>query len=598
LTPAAPTWNGHNGCLLNGEYRNGHHAPSRSPDPEFLRRVAWEIGEKKPAEWYTPTAHHCALISVNAYQGFAHWRIRQEWVDQLARSRGEGWNQCRMVLRLYDVSYITFNGFNAHRIQDESIGHLAGHRFFTLPRPGTWQLAEVGFLFRNGEFVPAARSQAVQFPRDAVSHQHSHAALLVDDTGRIEEIGNLWEQDRVLQERRKPKIRGGLRIAAFAFAGPDAGPGNILGRFVTELAAGQAAHGHEVHVFAPATGSFQHRREVSGVVYEPLPVSLDRGPIEAALEFARAAEKRLRDLPTFDLLHLHEWMTGMAPWIGTRPTVLSLTSIETTRRNGTPPTPLSLEIQHLEKQLAHMVDCILTPDWLRQQAIAEFGIDEANVHAFPMEARLPNDWSRPLDLGQIKREAGLGPLDRILLFIGPLEHAAGVDLLVEALPVALRRAPNLRLVFVGEGSMHHHLQQRAQELGVGWAIRLLGHVEGPWLTRLLRAAEAVVLPSRSRVAMDDGVVELARRAGRPVVTTHAGPAHLVQHERTGLVTYDNPGSMVWALDRILGDPAHAERMGQEGRHGDSLTIAWGDVARHYLELCATCFPELRAEEGR
>jgi glycosyltransferase involved in cell wall biosynthesis len=92
--------------------------------------------------------------------------------------------------------------------------------------------------------------------------------------------------------------------------------------------------------------------------------------------------------------------------------------------------------------------------------------------------------------------------------------------------------------------------------------------------------------------MDDAVVDLARKAGRPVVTTHGGPAHLVRHEETGLVTYDNPGSMVWALDRILGDPGHAERMGRHGHRRDTSTPCWGEMAQNYLELCATCFPQL------
>jgi len=122
--------------------------------------------------------------------------------------------------------------------------------------------------------------------------------------------------------------------------------------------------------------------------------------------------------------------------------------------------------------------------------------------------------------------------------------------------------------------------------------RWLGHQDGGALTNLLRCAEAVVLPSRYRIAMDDAVVDLARRAGRPVVTTHGGPAHLVRHEETGLITYDNPGSMVWALDRILGDPSHAERMGQAGRRSEPGALRWSEVAHHYLEGCVSWFPEL------
>jgi len=55
-------------------------------------------------------------------------------------------------------------------------------------------------------------------------------------------------------------------------------------------------------------------------------------------------------------------------------------------------------------------------------------------------------------------------------------------------------------------------------------------------------------------------------------------------------------AMVWAVDRILGDPAHAERMGRNGKRGDGSTQSWSDVTRHYLELCAHCFPELTATD--
>ncbi|HVS34171.1 MAG TPA: glycosyltransferase, partial [Gemmataceae bacterium] len=215
------------------------------------------------------------------------------------------------------------------------------------------------------------------------------------------------------------------------------------------------------------------------------------------------------------------------------------------------------------------------------------------VRAFPMEGRLPNEWEAPLDYGRVKMEVGFGPLDRLIAFVGPMEHWAGPDLLIEALPTLLQRASQLRLAFVGLGGMAGHLEHRAGQLGVGYAVRSLGHVEGPRLTRILRAAEALALPSRYRYPFDDAVVDLARRAGRPVVTTHGGPAHLVRHEENGVVTYDNPGSMVWALDRIIGDPAHAERMGRNGqRDGGGTTPVWGDVARMYQELCAILFPQL------
>ena len=275
------------------------------------------------------------------------------------------------------------------------------------------------------------------------------------------------------------------------------------------------------------------------------------------------------------------------------PRVLSLGSTESSRRQDEPASELSLAIEKTERDMAQEAALVLTPDWLRHQAIQKLAVEEDRVRAFAMEGRMPNEWETPLDPGHVKMDIGVGPLDRLILFVGPLEHAAGVDVLLEAMPTLLNRAGNVRLAYVGAGNMHGHLQDRAHQLGVAHAVRLLGHVEGPPLCRLLRSAEALVLPSRYRVPFDDAVVDLARRAGRPVVTTHAGPAHLIRHEENGLVTYDNPGSMVWALDRVLGDPAHADRMGQSGRRSEGTKVVWADVARHYLELCAAFFPELR-----
>jgi glycosyltransferase involved in cell wall biosynthesis len=130
------------------------------------------------------------------------------------------------------------------------------------------------------------------------------------------------------------------------------------------------------------------------------------------------------------------------------------------------------------------------------------------------------------------------------------------------------------------------------KFGLSHVVRLLGHVQRAQVINLVRAAEALVLPSRHRWAQDDAVVDLARRAGRPVVTTNGGPCHLVRHEENGIVAFDNPNSMVWALERVLREPGHALNMGLAGKRKESTSVSWAEVGRRYLELCAQTFPEL------
>src|SRR5262249_26220612 len=160
-------------------------------------------------------------------------------------------------------------------------------------------------------------------PTDALMGRGDHGALLVTERGRVEgqngtqrngsvhngngtqavrhpapvlqveEVGNLWDQERILHERSKPKLRRPLRIALFALAARAVGQEGPPATFVSELAAGQTAEGHEVHAFVPAFDQFTTTREVAGVHYHPVevaPAQLADNPMEWGYSFAQAVE--------------------------------------------------------------------------------------------------------------------------------------------------------------------------------------------------------------------------------------------------------------------------------------------------------------------
>src|SRR5262245_55540312 len=86
--------------------------PAGPPDQEALRRAAWEISERRLVDSYCPPGNHVGLAMVHPSQGFAYWRMQHGWVEELRRSRGGRWEGSRPILRLYDTSYIEFNGLN------------------------------------------------------------------------------------------------------------------------------------------------------------------------------------------------------------------------------------------------------------------------------------------------------------------------------------------------------------------------------------------------------------------------------------------------------------------------------------------------------
>jgi glycogen synthase len=561
-------------------------------DPELLRDLAWQIAAAHPQDAYAPAVNYVTLAMAGPRQGLATWRVLPNWIQSTGEKHGDAWNQRRLVLRLYDVTLVKFDGFNAHRIVDLALDSFAGERLFGLDAAGTVELAEVGFLLPHGEFVPAARSQPVQFPSGAAAAEYDPSALFVDAELRPEPVPTPWESGRWLKRHGLPELRSRLRVAVCAFESSAVGDAGSSAAFVGELTRGLAEQGHEVHVLLPRKHTFGEDRRVGGVAYHPIEISGDTGdPVEISQAYGRAAQACLAALGRFDLRHAHEWMAGEA--LGTDGVkILSLSSTEATRLGSSLFTDLSQRIRSAEQAVARAADCVLVPETLHERALAELRLSSERLLTFPLEGRMLDEWESPLDLGQVKCDIGLGSLDRVFLFVGPLEWSAGPDLLVEALPPLLHRHQNCRLVFVGLGGMQGHMEYRARELGVSYAVRWLGHLEGYPLIRVLRAAEAVVLPSRQHGSFEEGVVTLARRAKRAVITTHSGPSHLVVHDQNGLVTYDNPGSMVWAIGQLLGDPEQAESLGTTGRTVDSRGPSWTELVANYTDLCAELFPEL------
>jgi glycosyltransferase involved in cell wall biosynthesis len=554
--------------------------------------MAWQIAAAHPQEQYVPRSSYVTLAMAAPRQGLVTWRVLSEFEERAGPSRGDAWHSRRLVVRLYDVTKVEFNGFNANRILDLALDRALGERIFSLPTAGSVQLAEVGFWLHTGEFVPAARSEPVYFPSGGGAAEHDPSALFVDRQLCPEPVSTPWEAPKWLKRRNAPKLRVPLRLAWFSFESSAVGDQGASAAFTGELARELAASGHEVHAFLPRKPALGESRLIDGVTYHPVELGSASDPLELSRIFGQVAAGRVKALGHFDLYHWHEWMASSVLPTGRSRILCSLTSTERVRLGSGPTSPLSERIENAERSVACRADCVLVPEWLHARAMTELGVSEDKLSCFAFEGRFLDEWECPLDVGHVKMEMGFGPLDRVFLFMGPLEWGAGVDLLIEAMPALLNRYHGCRLAMVGYGGMQGGLEHRSHELGVAHAVRWLGHMEGHPLVRLLRAAEAVVLPSRQREGFDEGVVALARRAGRPVITTHQGPTHLVSHEQNGLVTYDNPGSMVWAMSQVLADSGLSEVLGALGRPSDDRRPQWVEVANHYNELCATRFSEL------
>lgn len=150
----------------------------------------------------------------------------------------------------------------------------------------------------------------------------------------------------------------------------------------------------------------------------------------------------------------------------------------------------------------------------------------------------------------VKRGLELEPTAPLVLFAGALSYDAGADIFADALITVSGGDASAQFLFVGEGPLRGDLQERLQGAGLGGRCRFAGDVPADRFEQLLEACNFVVIPARIPQTED-----LARHAllfGKPVLVTHQSGIQCVEHGKSGLITYDNPGSFVWGIRELLG----------------------------------------------
>ena len=174
-------------------------------------------------------------------------------------------------------------------------------------------------------------------------------------------------------------------------------------------------------------------------------------------------------------------------------------------------------------------------------------------------------------------------LPATLVAVANFRPVKRVSLLVEAAAVLARRAPDVRVVVVGDGSLRSALESQIQALGLGDVVTLAGMQSRDRVRVLQQIATASLLVS-SWEGMPVSLLE-AMACGCPVVGTDVpGIRDLVEHGRTGMLAASTAEAIADACQRLLDDPALAARPApprarpwSRGTH----SIAW----RRTMSLC-------------
>jgi glycosyltransferase involved in cell wall biosynthesis len=154
---------------------------------------------------------------------------------------------------------------------------------------------------------------------------------------------------------------------------------------------------------------------------------------------------------------------------------------------------------------------------------------------------------------------GLGPDERVVLYVGRISKEKRVDRLVEEFALAARGVPGARLVLAGDGDQAPAVRSRARVLGVDDAVTALPGLDGETLGAWYSAAD--VLTSGSQSETGPLIVVEAMACGTPSVAYDApGFEDRIDDGVNGLLVPRERGALGAGLARVLGDHELRERL--------------------------------------
>jgi L-malate glycosyltransferase len=154
-----------------------------------------------------------------------------------------------------------------------------------------------------------------------------------------------------------------------------------------------------------------------------------------------------------------------------------------------------------------------------------------------------------------------------IIRIGCVKHFLpiyGIDVLVDAISIVVRKTSKLKVFLVGSGSGKSETKARIIEKDLSGIVSVLDYIPNPELPEFLRRLDIFVMPSKIE---SFGVSALeAAGSGIPIIASNVGgiPEAVKQNFNGLLVEANNPEVLATAILKLIENQALREELGRNG----------------------------------
>ena len=334
---------------------------------------------------------------------------------------------------------------------------------------------------------------------------------------------------------------------------------------VETLRWGLEARGHEAWVFAPRFPGAVDR--AGRIVRYPSVPAATYPEFALAVPWSRTVARRVR-AERFDVFHAHHpFLLGpVARRLARRERRPIVFTYHTRYDKYAHYVPLPRRLVEaaavgLSTRFAARADAVIAPSALIRAELAARGV-RVPIAVVPTGVDLGH--FSPGDPASARRELGLAPEDRVLLYVGRLDREKSVGRILAAFDRVAGTVPLTRLVLVGHGTEAQALRRHARTLAGADRIMFLGVRAHEALVECYRAADLFVFASETET--QGLVLAEAAACGVPAVTV-SGPGcdEVVRDGETGILTKPDGASLAEAIIGLLLDAERRARMAARAR---------------------------------
>ena len=199
------------------------------------------------------------------------------------------------------------------------------------------------------------------------------------------------------------------------------------------------------------------------------------------------------------------------------------------------------------KETLREADRIIVVSNATKEYVLSLGAKPSKIKVLYNGVDLEHFRQLPTKRGEMRAKFGIPKNAAVAITVRRLVYKNGIDTLIEAAAIAVKKNPNLIFLVVGKGPDQNGVQARIRELGIEDNFRLAGFVSDEDLPFCYNAADFFVLPSKSGEGLPLVALE-AMACGLPVVATDVGGIREILTDDFGaLVPPNQPEALAEAI---------------------------------------------------